>query len=130
MDGRGDHFVRGKEMHEQTDRADIGHRVHGTDFMKMDKFDRASVHAAFSLGDQGIDRQDILPDCIRKRQGTDDGLDLLHAASVMMPVLMLMVVFVLMLMVMMMFMLMLFAVCFMPACFRGFAFFFAVFMIM
>ena len=65
MDGRSDHLIRRKLMHEHTNRGYVGDGVHSPDFMEMNVCDRNAVDMAFSLCDQLVNAENILSYLLR-----------------------------------------------------------------
>ena len=75
MHGRDCHTVRSYLFHQQADRHDVCHGVHGAYLVEMDLADLASVDLALRLRKKGVDRLGVLlylfGDVQSVYQGTD-----------------------------------------------------------
>ena len=98
-----DHLIRRKALHKHADGGDIRHRIQGSHLMEMNLADGHSVGVAFCLGDQSVDRHDVLLYLLGDLEMPhNDVPDIMEAAVVVMAMFMamLMIVFLFLMMFM------------------------------
>ena len=94
-----DDSVRSEAVHEEADGGHIGDGVHGSDLMEVDLVDRGSVGVALGLGDEAVDRHDVVCDPLGDvHMAADDVLDVVDAAVMMVGMFMIVLVAVIMVM--------------------------------
>ena len=108
VDRRDDDLIRRQPIHQQAHRRHVGDGVHRADLVEVDLLHRHAVRAALRLGNQAVDREDIVLHLLRQVQvPAHDMLNIVQAAVLVMVVLavvvvmlvrMLMVVFMLVMM--------------------------------
>ena len=90
MNRRRDHLIGCNPIHQQTNRRHIGHRIHGTHFMKMYVCHRNTVCMTLRLRDQSIDPENILPDSFRHGKMMHNMFNVVHPAVMVMVLIMVM----------------------------------------
>lgn len=107
VDRRDDDLIRRQPIHQQAHRRHVGDGVHRADLVEVDLLHRHAVCAALRLGNQAVDREDVVLHLLRQMQvPAHDMLNIVQAAVLVMVVLAVAVVMrMLMVILMMVFML-------------------------
>ena len=66
MNRGNDHLIRSNLVHQQADCRDIRNGIHGSHLVEMDLLDSLTVDVGLCLGDQVVNRNNILFDLIRQ----------------------------------------------------------------